>query len=145
MQPIFIFWLQVLLVCDNTNSLQQHRLPTVLTSHKVGMYPLWGSVHYTHPDCWQVISWRTFLRVWFLWPLSNVCTSNEELLQSYSEIKMSRIWWIEVNCFEVPGLPRLNANAEVNFRNEKDHRDHIIKCSHLPEKMLKVRASEHLA
>ena len=50
-----------------------------------------------------------------------------------------------MNCFEVPGLPRLNANLEVNFRNEKDHRDHIIKCSHFPEKMLKVREGEHLA
>ena len=35
-----------------------------------------------------------------------------------------------MNYFEVAGLSRLNANPEVNFRNVKDHRDHIIKCSH---------------
>lgn len=50
--------------------------------------------------------------------------------QSCYKIKMSCIWWTELNYFEVGSLSRLNANPEVNFRNVKDHRDHVIKCSH---------------
>lgn len=113
---------------DHTNSLQQYRLangPHISQD----VYLLWGSVHNTHPNCWQVSTGGPSCECGSC-DLSNVCTSNEELLQSCSEIKMPWIWWIEMNRFEVTGLPRLNANLEVNFRNEKYHRDHIIKCSH---------------